>query len=434
MQILKRIFKKKKSLWKDVNYEKYQGHVFISSNDSTTKSEEIDNNRIVYIEDIEKRKEIYGICGECNEPGTGEYWCQPCNAKRFKKNFKNWTSGNKDIDDLIQHSQINAVHYKNCFEWIPYENFQNVNYITKGSFAKIYLADWPEVQDFLNEAKSHLQIYLWDIIQCFGITQDPNTKNYMMVLYYCKDGNLRNNYLNDPENDMKLYHLLRIANGLLDIHNAGKVHKDFHLGNILYDGSTYISDLGMCQSANDEMQPIKNEGVYGVLPYIAPEVLRGYQCTKAADIYSFGIMMNEYLSEEIPFIDIPHDHVLAVKICKGLRPKIPEDVPKFLADLTMICCDAKAEDRPTAKELYQLLYKWNNIEYEDNEIYSQMKKYEKIRENKLKNRSSKNKPKNIVYHPQAIYSSRLLNFKNLPEPENSSDLSTYQLNSGDCLI
>ncbi|GBB98180.1 hypothetical protein RclHR1_31590001 [Rhizophagus clarus] len=144
MQILKRIFKKKKSLWKDVNYEKYQGHVFISSNDSTTKSEEIDNNRIVYIEDIEKRKEIYGICGECNEPGTGEYWCQPCNAKRFKKNFKNWTSGNKDIDDLIQHSQINAVHYKNCFEWIPYENFQNVNYITKGSFAKIYLADWPE--------------------------------------------------------------------------------------------------------------------------------------------------------------------------------------------------------------------------------------------------------------------------------------------------
>ncbi|GET02100.1 kinase-like domain-containing protein [Rhizophagus clarus] len=71
--------------------------------------------------------------------------------------------------------------------------------------------------------------------------------------------------------------------------------KDFHLGNILYDGSTYISDLGMCQSANDEMQPIKNEGVYGVLPYIAPEVLRGYQYTKAADIYSFGIMMNDYI-------------------------------------------------------------------------------------------------------------------------------------------
>jgi hypothetical protein len=41
------------------------------------------------MEDLEKRKQVYGICGECNEPGTGEKWCQPCNAKRFKDNFKN---------------------------------------------------------------------------------------------------------------------------------------------------------------------------------------------------------------------------------------------------------------------------------------------------------------------------------------------------------
>ena len=33
------------------------------------------------------------------------------------------------------------------------------------------------------------------VVQCYGITQDPNTKEYMMVLKYCEDGNLRN-YLN----------------------------------------------------------------------------------------------------------------------------------------------------------------------------------------------------------------------------------------------
>jgi serine/threonine protein kinase len=252
----------------------------------------------------------------------------------------------------------------------------------------------------------------------------------MMVLYYRKDGNLRDYYLNNSEDDMKLYHLLRIASGLLDVHSAGKVHKDFHLGNILYDGSTYISDLGMCQPVNND----KNEGVYGVLPYIAPEVLRGYQYTKAADIYSFGIMMNEYLSEEIPFNNIPHDHVLAVNICKGFRPKIFEGTPKFLANLIIRCWDAKAEIRPTSKELYQLLNKWNKIEYEDNEIYFQMKEYEKNRENKLKNKSSKNKTKNIIHHPQAIYTSRFLIFKDLPEPENSSELSIFQFDSGKCLI
>ena len=96
------------------------------------------------MEDIEKRKEVYGICGECNEPGTGLLWCQPCNAKRFEENFKNWTSGNKDIDELIQYSQLNAVHYSKCLEWIPFEKFQNVTYVTRGGFGKVYSADWPE--------------------------------------------------------------------------------------------------------------------------------------------------------------------------------------------------------------------------------------------------------------------------------------------------
>ena len=180
-----------------------------------------------------------------------------------------------------------------------------------------------------------------DIIQCYGITQDPNTKDYMMVLKYCDNGNLRN-YLNKSENYMdygsKIEKLQRIAEGLLDIHNAGKVHKDFHSGNVLFTSVPYISDLGMCQPANKE-QSVK-EGIYGVLPYMAPEVLRGYQYTKASDIYSFGIMMNEFISEETPYSNIPHDHVLTINICKGIRPKISEDTPKLLAGLITRCWDA----------------------------------------------------------------------------------------------
>jgi hypothetical protein len=96
------------------------------------------------LEDLETRKQAYGICVECNEPGTGNKWCQPCNAKRFKDNFKNWTSGNNDIDEFIQYSQLNAVYYNKCLEWIPFENFKNVTYITRGGYGKIYSAEWPE--------------------------------------------------------------------------------------------------------------------------------------------------------------------------------------------------------------------------------------------------------------------------------------------------
>ncbi|RGB40432.1 kinase-like domain-containing protein [Rhizophagus diaphanus] len=250
----------------------------------------------------------------------------------------------------------------------------------------------------------------------------------MMVLQYYEDGNLRNVLMNNINYKNKIQNLFCIIDGLLNIHNAGKVHKDFHSGNILvYDTIPLISDLGMCQPVNNEEQSVK-KGIYGVLPYMAPEVLHGYQYTKAADIYSFGIIMNELMSEEIPYNDISHDNNLAVKICKGFRPKISEDTPKLIADLIIKCWDAKAENRPTAKELCQILREYvGEINNEDGEIYSQIKECEKIKENRSKNRTNENESKKLQIHPQAIYTSRLLNFNNLPEPINSTDyLSSFQ--------
>ncbi|GBC54191.2 kinase-like domain-containing protein [Rhizophagus irregularis DAOM 181602=DAOM 197198] len=250
--------------------------------------------------------------------------------------------------------------------------------------------------DFLNEIKYYISGHFscFNTAICYGITQDPDTRNYMMVLQYYENGDLRNNLMNDLEYRHKIINLYWIIDGLLAIHDAGKVHKDFHSGNVLLDGDILaISDLGMCQPADDN----ERKGVFGVIPYMAPEVLRGHQYTQAADIYSFGIMMNELMSEEIAFNDIPHDRTLAVKICKGFRPKISEDTPKLIADLIIKCWDAKAENRPTAKELLRILGKYSDeLSEDDSEIYSQIR-------------------------------DRLLNFENLPEPVNSTDyLSSFQ--------
>ncbi|GBC54178.2 kinase-like domain-containing protein [Rhizophagus irregularis DAOM 181602=DAOM 197198] len=456
-----------KNLWieYDDNIE-YQLHATIFTTDSITESTESDETsyllKKINIMNLEKRKEVYGICGECNEPGTGVHWCQPCNAKRFKENFKNWTSGNKNIDKLIQQSQLNALFSMKFLEWLPFEKFENVTYLTRGGFSKIYKADWPEGNiedwdienkkwnrcpnmkvalksldnssninnDFLNEIKYYISghFHFISTVICYGITQDPDTKDYMMVLQYYEDGNLRNVLMNNINYKNKIQYLFCIIDGLSNIHNAGKVHKDFHSGNILvYDTIPLISDLGMCQPVNNEEQSVK-KGIYGVLPYIAPEVLHGYQYTKAADIYSFGIIMNELMSEEIPYNDISHDNNLAVKICKGFRPKISEDTPKIIADLIIKCWDAKAENRPTAKELCQILREYvGEINVKDGEIYFQIKECEKIKENRSKNRTNENESKKLQIHPQAIYTSRLLNFKNLPEPINSTDyLSSFQ--------
>ena len=72
------------------------------------------------------------------------------------------------------------------------------------------------------------------VTRFYGITQYPETKNYMMVLDYAEHGSLRN-YL-DKEYDKlswnaKLDELWRIARGLEKVHKKELIHR--HLESLL---------------------------------------------------------------------------------------------------------------------------------------------------------------------------------------------------------
>ena len=84
------------------------------------------------------------LCSDCNQQNTGRKWCQNCNSKRFQQDFNKWTSGNELIDNFIQDAQLNAGKYIEVIEWIPYNNFRNIQYLAQG-FSTIYKAIWLEV-------------------------------------------------------------------------------------------------------------------------------------------------------------------------------------------------------------------------------------------------------------------------------------------------
>ena len=67
-------------------------------------------------------------------------------------------------------------------------------------------------------------------IQFYGITQDPEAHNYMIVLKYAKDGNLRE-YLKINFNNInwkkKLYNIWQLSFRLKYIHELDIVHQDF---------------------------------------------------------------------------------------------------------------------------------------------------------------------------------------------------------------
>ncbi|RIB20363.1 kinase-like domain-containing protein [Gigaspora rosea] len=238
-------------------------------------------------------------------------------------------------------------------------------------------------------------------------------------MQYAKQGSLRkllDSKYNDLNWNYKINILCYIARGLNTVHKAKLMHKDFHSGNIVNGNmvNSYITDFGLCKPVS---QKSSSEGIFGVLPYIAPEVLYGKEYTQKSDIYSFGIIMSEVLTGYPPYHDIPHDEDLAIKICLGYRPEIKCKVPRLLLDLMNKCLDAEPQNRPNAEELDHILYEfYDNSKNEKAELYKQLKE--------IKN-SSKNSNQvisirlNYQTHKQAIYTSRLLKYQNLPKPINA---------------
>ena len=93
----------------------------------------------------------------------------------------------------------------------------------------------------------------------------------------------------------------------------------------------------------------------------------------------------------------------------------------------MRCWDARITHRPTFEELtkeldnYCVDYRENNNN-NNNEITIQIKEAEEFSKNQTTTETKTNTtPTNYKTHPQAIYTSRLLNFSNLPKPKNDEN-------------
>ncbi|RGB38857.1 hypothetical protein C1646_755177 [Rhizophagus diaphanus] len=143
--------------------------------------------------------------------------------------------------------------------------------------------------------------------------------------------------------------------------------------------------MGLC----GEVGILDETKIYGVLPYVAPEVLRRKSYTQESDIYSFGMIMYFVATGRQPFYNRAHDHLLALDICKEVRPEINEpEAPRCYIDLM--------KNKSYGIEFFKV---------KNREIKMQFMKAEEYRKANL----SSIKNYQIETHPQAFYTSRLLN-------------------------
>ncbi|GBB98847.1 hypothetical protein RclHR1_03340008 [Rhizophagus clarus] len=167
---------------------------------------------------------------------------------------------------------------------------------------------------------------------------------------------------------IKICKLQGIITGLAKIHTVDIIHRDLHSGNILIGGSdayndAKICDLGTSKSATELTDNDDNNEIYGIIPYVAPEVLQGKKYSRASDIYSFGMIMWEVMVGRRPFWNRKHDTELIIEICDGLRPPIITNAPEGYIDLMKECWHPDPEKRPSAVEISNKVFKICEVEY-----------------------------------------------------------------------
>lgn len=170
-----------------------------------------------------------------------------------------------------------------------------------------------------------------------------------LAMEYIDGGTLRQWLAGAERSWQEIVALFRqVGEGLAAAHDAGLVHRDFKLDNVLVgsNGRVCVADFGIAQLApeRDGDTPPGAGGfelttpsgdIVGTLRYMAPEQLRGQDVTAAADQFSFCVCLFEAVYGERPFEGGDVDSLLRAiaavdRVIPGSKRRIPSRIHRAI--------------------------------------------------------------------------------------------------------
>ena len=132
--------------------------------------------------------------------------------------------------------------------------------------------------------------------------------NPYIVMEYCPGGDLINLSSKETLDLPKV--ATHVLCGLKALHNCGKVHRDLKPENVLIksNGDFALTDFGISGDRNKRMTERnllgKPKQIFGTYAYMPPEQLnprKDATVLPTTDIFSFGVMMFQLITGELPF-------------------------------------------------------------------------------------------------------------------------------------
>ncbi|OQR87475.1 protein kinase [Achlya hypogyna] len=258
---------------------------------------------------------------------------------------------------------------------LPYSSVVYSRVLSKGAFGEVWLGTYngkvvaikrlleskrtseAEIGNFADEIRLMASFSHPNIVTFIGFAWD-SLQNLCAVTEYMPQGDLCDFVQLHTQlqwrRQEKVKIALGIANALAYLHNLSHpiIHRDLKAKN------AKLSDFGISRErATDEAM---TAGV-GTVFWTAPEVLTDKHYSEQADVYSFGIVLNEIDTGAGPYADMKSVAQLTMVhriTLEGLRPTFSGACPPQLLALANKCLLQDPEQRPTARELVAALSDW----------------------------------------------------------------------------